>query len=228
MEQPYWIEPGIGDGMGTVNGAEPVPTDHHNVRPILSFLTPYPTTPIKIGDYVADNLDEYHSGKKLNKVFNSKKIGGPGKLQETWKKLKKYYLQYGGDDAEYICDIMIKVYLRQTFTEYAQTRKAASYGYFQMLYTTAILAGRQGPNYPRRPGNYPAPEKMADEDIFTPYILKFIKDNVKRTLGVNKSFDSNNWKDGFEQGWLDSYYIYNQRPGYNSEVLSNSTYFLPR
>jgi hypothetical protein len=97
-----------------------------------------------------------------------------------------------------------------------------------MLYTTVILAGRQGPNYPRRPGNYPAPEKMADEDIFTPYILKFIKDNVKRTLGVNKSFDSNNWRDGFEQVWLDSYYLYNQSPGYNIEVISNSTYFLPR
>ena len=202
--------------------------NNQNVRPILSLSTPYPTNPVKIGEYVADNLSQYYNGEGLNRKFNSQKMGGPSELQKQWEILIKYYIRDGKSDAEFESDYFIKLYLEQTYKEYAQTRKTASYGYFQMLYTTAILIEPYGPYYPRQPGNYPAPETMADQDIFMPYVMKFLKYGVKRKLSSDESFDSNNWANGFEQVWLDSYHIYNQRPSYNSEVLTNSTYFLPR
>ncbi len=239
MSQPYWVQPGVGDGMGSVNGAEPVLTDHKNIRPILSFSTngPYPNNPMKIGDYVANNIRRYYNDDEndpINRIFNSDKLQGPDELQNVWDILLGYFRiisiigQDGNHNAEINSDYYIKQYIRSRYDKDAQTRKAASYGYFQMLYTTAICHGRYGPDYPRRPGNYAAPEKMAELNIFMPYILKFLKSNVKENLKSNETLNSDNWSNGFEKVWFNSYYFYNDADGYNNKVLTNSKIFLPR
>ena len=236
-KQPYWITDNT--NMGAVNGGEPVPTGHQNVRPELLFSTstPYPNSPMKIGDYVANNIGEYYNDDKndpINRIFNSKKLQGPNDLQNVWDILLRYFRiifilgQDGNHNVENNSDYYIKQYIRIRYDEYAQTRKAASYGYFQMLYTTAICVKDQGPGYPRRPGNYPAPEKMADHDIFMPYIIKYLKLLVKFNLKSSENFDSNNWSSGFEGVWLKSYHKYNGRSGYDKEVVTNSKIFLPK
>jgi len=223
-KQPYWVNE---NGMGLEDGGELVQINHQNVRPILNFSTPtsYPNSPMKIGDYVADNLEEYYASTHLNRKFNKAPMYGPDELQEVWENLVAHYIQYGKGDAEYFADYFIRIYLKQTYKEYAQTRKTASYGYFQMLYTTAIL---KETGYPRNPGNYPAPEKMNDQDILTPYVMKHLKNNVTDKLKVNETFDSNNWTDGYEQVWFNSYHKYNKRSDYDDKVFIFSKKFLPR
>jgi len=227
-KQPYWVNE---SGMGIENGGEPVPIDHQNVKPNLNFSTPtpYPNSPMKIGDYVADNLGEYYRGRHLNRKFSGAPMYGPSKLQEIWNFLVKYYSTLGNGDTELQADYFIRIYLKQTYKDIAQTRKAASYGYFQMLYTTAIMKEPKGPNYPRWPGNYPAPEKINDQDISTPYIMDHLKSNIITILkNTSKTFDKNDWTNGFEQAWFDSYHLYNNRSDYDDNVFIFSKKFLPR
>ena len=91
MKQPYWV-----NENGWVElGAKDVPTDHKNVRPLLSFSSsmPYPNSQILIGEYVADNLDQYYKGKQNNskRQFSRLLIYGPDTLQWVWDKLAEYY-----------------------------------------------------------------------------------------------------------------------------------------
>jgi hypothetical protein len=225
MAQPYWVDQ---TGMGTKDNGQPVPTMHQNVKPILSFSSTnaYPNTPLKIGDYVADNLDKYYADKGgLSRKFTGHPYYGPASLQRTWNLLTSYYSSYGEADALYISDSLIKTYLRQTYTSFAQTRKAASYGFFQMLYTTAIETKI---GYPRRSGNSPAPENLNDENVEFPYVMKALINDVKTVLRSDKNnFNDGNWENGLEQTWLDSYVYYNDGPGYNTQVFKNSYLFLP-
>ncbi len=93
-----------------------------------------------------------------------------------------------------------------------------------MLYTTAIEAKF---GYPRRSGNYPAPEHLCDQEIQTPYVMKHLKENVILKLEKNENYDGNSWADGFEKVWLESYREYNSGIGYAEAIISNSTKFLP-
>ena len=152
---------------------------------------------------------------------------GPDKVQRVWNRIVQFYKsKYSKDDAIYLSDFMIKEYLKQTYKEFVQTRKTASYGYFQMLYTTAIL---KETGYPRNPGNYPSPEKMNDQDILTTYVLRHLKNNMVDILKKHsKNFNDNNWNSGYEEEWFNSYHAYNGRPGYASDILMYSNKFLPK
>src|SRR6266516_293696 len=57
VKHPYWISEG---GMDPDN--VPTPEEHRNVKPI-----PYPTSPVRLGDFVADHINQYLRGKGKNR-----------------------------------------------------------------------------------------------------------------------------------------------------------------
>jgi hypothetical protein len=223
--QPYWVDE---NGMGTSSNGQPVPTHHFNVKPRLSFSTSYPTTPTRIGDYVSDNLGQYYRGQGLRRNFISGH-GAPSVVQVLWDNLVRVYKGSVPDgEAVTLVEEDFKSFLRVRYFEFwAQTRKTASYGFSQMLYTTAI---QQKVGYPRSNANSPAPEELSRENILLPLVCKFLKSNVNAALKKllsSEAFTDASWQIGFEETWRVSYSLYNSVPDYARSVINNSLRFLP-
>ncbi|MBL1212893.1 MAG: hypothetical protein HND52_06010 [Ignavibacteriae bacterium] len=228
LKQPYWVD---ANGMGLESGGEPVPIEHQNIRPILNYSTstPYPNNPMKIGEYVSDNWAQYYVGSSssLNRKFSKHPLYGPNEVQVIWNYLSKYYGKRDNKtDAIFQSEYFVKQFLKDNYIEFAQTRKASSYGYFQMLYTTAITGKFK---YPRRLGNSPAPEKLSDHEIAKEYVMNHLLQNVNIKLrGKNESYSDNDWTDGFEKIWLESYRLYNGADDYAESIIRNSKKFSPK
>ncbi|HUI31284.1 MAG TPA: hypothetical protein VLX91_13830 [Candidatus Acidoferrales bacterium] len=224
MSQPYWVT-----GTGTPNPmgvGTAVPTSHQNVRPILSFSqqNAYPNTPTRIGDYVADNYKSYYQGVGLSKDFNA--LGAPDQVRLYWYALvKKYRSMYKINPSQAVAfaNADMKDFLRANYAQWAQTRKGASYGFLQVLYTTAIMSYC---GYPQ--DNTNAPENLDDENNHFPIACKFIKHNVVKVLSKTKNnYDIGKWQLGFEETFREGYVYYNQGSGYGSIVLTNARMFDP-
>jgi len=122
--------------------------------------------------------------------------------------------------------LMIK-YLRDEFQFYdedgtkgmknmiAQTRIASSYGYFQLLFTTAVLAPF---NYPKNSSDYP-PEKLNETNTVFPFAFKMYM----------KYFKSKDFIDGLEQKLYNQILDrWNEAKEYPAEAIQKMQKFLPK
>lgn len=224
MSQPYWVT-GVGtpNPMGT--GAA-VPTTHSNVRPILSFsqTNAYPTTPMRIGDYVAANLGQFYRGGGLAKNF--KKLGASNMVQLNWRvSADRYRTMYktNPSQATELANADMESFLKLTFTQWTQTRKAASYGFLQVLYTTAITTHGGYPHDDRNP-----PENLNDETNNFRVACNLIKYFVTGILkGTKNNYELGEWKLGLEGTFKEAYRDYNGSGSYGLDVLQYSKMFEP-
>ncbi len=213
MRQPFWITGEAGKmGEGKV-----VPLDHKNVKPLY-----YPTDPISIANYVLNN-------NNWNMYFLPSKdsIIGSGELTSEFR---NYLAMFSGDwellssnEQFSLAQTLIETKILLKYTDYAQTRKAASYGFIQMLYTTALV---QGYNAGESITSSSAPEELNDELIEMPLYQEFTEKN----LGLRFSGDipDSQWPDGWENTWMKSFKKYNNGKGYAASVFKNAKMFYPQ
>jgi hypothetical protein len=220
MSQPFWVqENGMGDGNA-------VTTTHVNVRPVLSFssINSYPLSPLKIGNYVSLNYTQYYRGADLSKNFSV--LGAPSSVQDNWNHLVFKYrilLQKPSTEAVALADRDMKEFFTDNYQDWAQTRKATSYGFFQVLYTTAILTYCGYPN-----DNNHAPEGVSIDSVQFEIACKLVVHNIKAILKSSRSlFGGGQWTYGFEESYRKGYYRYNQNESYGFDILKNARSFQP-
>ena len=106
---------------------------------------------------------------------------------------------------------------------YAQTRIAASYGLFQVLYTTAIDSTNQ--YYAETVNNRPEDLNITDS-TFT-VALRMQEDYLINKLGLN-IYTNGDWPKGLEQTFMEAVWgLWNTKKDYPKEVLQFTLQYLP-
>jgi hypothetical protein len=215
-KQPFWVTGGQLNPMGA---GKSVPLDHQNVKPVY-----YQTTPVSIADYAISNWNQY--------VFLAKdSIIGSKQLTLDFRRYLEIYKNYWlvpfvGEGQYSLATKCIQRDIRQKYTDYAQTRKAASFGLIQMLYTTALV---QGYNDGRSISTSQAPEELNDETVEMPFYRAFTEKNLRLQFGSQTArVPGANWPKGWERTWMDSFKKYNKAPSYGVEVLDHARKFSPQ
>jgi hypothetical protein len=208
MDHPFWANSISMD-------PDDVPTSHLNVKPLN-----YSVSPITIGNYLAANLFQYTKGSGKKRSIIDKEF-----LTNMYRVALRYYmdeLRLSQSVAQDSADQMMRDYFTNAYDDvWAQTRKAASYGFFQMLYTTAIES------YVGYPKSYSyLPENLSHQDVLFPRVKNKLIHHVRRVL-KNQTWEDSNWQLGFEGTWRECYRSYNERPGYNKDVMDSSLSFAP-
>jgi hypothetical protein len=235
LTQPFVVRSLNDIQMGEGNSI-PSTDFHKNV-----FGRPYQRTPTAIGDYVFENWSFYTAVKDNGYL---KIIGSEGKwsLTKLWQ--EKYELfrdvqKLDHHSAFNTATVHVKSLILNDYTEVAQTRKSASYGFLQILYTTAIE---------RRIGyeisGSKTPEALNEQMVLMPVYKKFVEFNLKSQFGgPNAVVPVSAWEHGYEDTWRRAYDQYN--PGerdrseeaernnivdifYGARVLEHSRSFLPQ
>ena len=210
MSHPFWVDD---------NGMDPndVPTNHSNIRPVY-----YRQTHVKIDDYIVNNLSQYLSGSG-----EGRNVIGSDIYTNMYKSMFRYYrnqLKLSPGSARDSADAWIKGRFKSDYgCLWAQTRKASSYGFFQMLYTTAIREG-----YLESYSNIP--EALSDHDALFPRVKHRLVRYLNRVLhdhNPQQSFEDPDWTIGFERSWLESYRGYNDRDNYARDVMNSALLFPP-
>ncbi len=212
MRQPFWITGEAGKmGEGKV-----VPLDHKNVKPLY-----YPTEPISIADYAINNWSKYVNANTITIIGDTGLTKRFRKYYNEWR--DAYLVPFSGETPYSIATMLIQRDIRKTYTDIAQTRKAASFGFIQMLYTTALT---QGYNAGKSIALSSAPEELNDELVEMPLYKAFTEKN----LGLRFSGDipESQWPKGWEQTWMDSFVNYNNGDGYSASVFKNAKIFYPQ
>jgi hypothetical protein len=135
--------------------------------------------------------------------------------------LREGQLRYVAVSAEEISGPAMSGYFLDAYNDvWAQTRKAASYGFSKILYTAALDRG-----YPRS-YSYLS-EVLNQQDTLLPLVNKHLILQAKKALGQT-SFDASQWNAGFESVWLETFGNYNpDDPRYGQNVISKISLFLP-
>ncbi len=217
-QSPFWVS---GSGMDPNN----VPSNDKNVLPIT-----YPRSPKTIGNYVADNIGEYLRGGRPDTAA----FFGGSEARSLTGCYNDAFIKYAGisiynstfESTKTAADNAMALEIRTFYDDWAQTRKAASYGYWQMLYTTAIGCG-----YPRSPQDQTdIPERLENQDILFPCIAEKLISSINTSLDASDFTDST-WQEGFEYGWREAFRVYHgDSPrvyGYSTAVFKKSMNFLP-
>jgi len=214
------------------------PTLHTNSSP-----TPYISTPISASEFVTTHWDRYVRRGSGNTPDN---IIGSVSLTARWKELyQNAKKKKGTTDAQArqkahdnLQDEILDADtdLGGQFDVMAQTRKATSYGFIQMMYITAVdnrfykeTEGRYAPTgtpYVDQNNSQMFPEKLNEQDFFMPRYSDFLLKKLNFTF--TGATPSSQWDDGFEARWKAALKKYN--PGektYGNDVLSNAERFLP-
>jgi hypothetical protein len=216
MKQPFWV---TGETPKPMGEGKDIPVDHRNVN--NTNPPPYPTIPISIADYAFQHWDDYCSQ-------SSKTIIDSSPLTETYRKYLKeckdaWLIPFSGEGQYSLAKKLIQRDIQKNYTDPAQTRKAASYGFIQMLYTTALT---QGYNAGKSIETSSAPEELNDELIEMPFYKKFTEKNLRLVLGGN--VPDSQWSDGWEMTWMNSFTKYNLKKKYPSNVFNNAKLFYPQ
>lgn len=197
-------------------GAPAVPTDHLNLKPPLTPPA-YAIEPVRIHDYVLDNFLKYYRSS-INKTLI---------FEDMWNNLITAYtleLGYSTSAAIESSKVRFADFLRIRFGGfYAQTRLAASYGYWQLLYPTAITASVGYPPEER-------PEDLCDEITEAPLVCTYTQNACELRLSKEnppKQFGDPNWEVGFETMFYLYYHRYNSSPDYPGKVLGYAKLFIP-
>jgi hypothetical protein len=213
MKQPFWV---TGESPNPMGEGKDVPRDHQNVKPIY-----YPTEPISIADYAFQHWDEYCS-QSSNTIIDSPP------LTKTYREYLEackdaWLIPFSGEGQYSLAKKLIQAKIKEKYIDPAQTRKAASYGFIQMLYTTAL---EQGFNAGKSISSSLAPEELNDELIEMPFYKKFTEKNLRSLFSGNVPVSQ--WPDGWEKTWMNSFKKYNHKPEYPLSVFNNAKKFYPQ
>jgi len=107
----------------------------------------------------------------------------------------------------------------------AQTRIAASYGYGQVLYTTAVLDPPRGVSYPKREDR--PPEKMNEPTMAMQIYLGMYMSLLEGELGSDPRAVESNWSLGYENTLRRVLDAWNTHTDYTPVVLNAVDRFLP-
>ncbi|MCZ7610246.1 MAG: hypothetical protein M5U17_08750 [Ignavibacterium sp.] len=206
-------------------GSIPMPNNHNNVRPV-----PYVTSPIKISNYLFDNIDNYirrarknKEGKWLAPFFVGYEKGKPTTMLVQYY---NYALNELNKDRSQAMDFAIAEIKKWLLTEqfidgkkYAQTRIFSSYGMLQQVFYFACddkIASYSIDNEMQKP------ESLNEFDyVFNAYRYKMGKKLSSKPW--------NQWRLGFEEELISFLQSYN--PGenyYGLKVFNFSFQYLPK
>jgi hypothetical protein len=216
QKQPFWVTGQTPKPMGE---GKDVPLDHQNVKPLY-----YPAIPISIADYTISNWDQYVLLAKDSIIGNRELTKDFRRYLETYKDY--WLLPFVGEGQYLLATRRIQQDIRDKYTDYAQTRKAASYGLIQMLYTTALV---QEYNKGKTISTSQTPEELNDETVEMPFYSAFTEKNLRLQFGSETTnVPDGNWPKGWEQTWMDSFMKYNSNPDYAMSVISHARKFYPQ
>jgi hypothetical protein len=223
MEQPFWVTGKPPKPMGSGKDIPPkdTPLGHYNVKPIF-----YTTEPVTIADYVINHWDKYFLQSR-DSIIGSKALTDKFRdFLNTYNDILLLSPFILGDPYS-IATSFILGDIHEKYTDYAQTRKAASYGFIQMLYTTAQ---NMGYNVGKSIDESFGPEELNDETIEMPLYKKFTERNLRIDFEDEKIpvIPEANWPKGWEQTWMDSFWIYNSGDGYSASVFNHAKKFYPQ
>ena len=109
---------------------------------------------------------------------------------------------------------------------YAQTRKVASYGFLQLLYTTAY---KMGYNKGVSVSSALPPENLNDDATFIPFYQSFTISKLSKVLQINVgSIPDHDWAKGWEGTWKLMLPYYNQMTTYPDQVMTEILFFEPQ
>jgi hypothetical protein len=218
--QPFWItgKPPKPMGLG-----KDVPMDHQNVKPLY-----YATDAISIANYVLKYWPEYWKSDKSEMITAYD-------LTQLWRaRFRTYFVQsllfpvvppYALPEQRATFDL--QQFIKDKYTDLAQTRKSASYGLIQMMYTTALQP--LGFNIGKSIDGSSSPEELNDEVVEMPFYHTFTERNLRVKLNEEHAIDLNsNWPKGWEKTWKESFGPYNGSDGYATDVFNNAKYFYPQ
>jgi hypothetical protein len=214
MQQPFYV---TADGMGD---GKTIPTDHSNTRPMK-----YPRTPTLISKFLLDNWPNYTSGRGTENF----KLVGSTSYTILWRLLYQDAKKGGwpGSLAIELATGELKLTLTlRLMNFYAQTRKASSYSFLQMMYTTALMHGY---NRGKDVTDSEAPESLNDHHILLPFYESFMLSNLRSQFGSRTSVvPTSQWQQGFEKTWEKALDLYNKyEHNYGKVVLTHSLKFKP-
>ena len=207
--------------MGTVA----MPGKHKNVKPIS-----YVTNPMKICDYLVENIVQYIRKPKqdensnwLDPYFVGYEKGKPSKKLNGIYKYGLKILKKSRDEAiDYATDSLKKWLKTDEFSDakkYAQTRIFSSYGMLQQIFyfaCTEKIADYAISN------DKQTPESLNEID----YSIKAYKAKMRKEV-KNKS--NNQWEYGFEEDWVKILLNYNKgEKDYGKDVIELSKQYLPK
>ena len=206
-------------------GSIPMPNNHDNVRPV-----PYVTTPIKISNYMFDNIGNYirrarknKEGKWLPPYFVGYQKGKPTTMLVQYY---NYALNELNKDRSQAMDYAISEIKKWLLTEqfidgkkYAQTRIFSSYGMLQQVFYYACTD--KIANYSIN-NEMQEPESLNEFDyVFNAYHHKMGKKLSSKPL--------NQWQLGFEEELISIFQSYNPNEAYYGQKVFNFSFqYLPK
>jgi hypothetical protein len=215
--QPFWV---TGEPPNPMGEGKIVPLNHQNVHPVY-----YPSSPVHIADYVLNNWGQYFKKSDYTVIGSNSLTVRLVNYANTYNFI---YLLNGelGDPVSQAISL-IKHDIKVQYTQIAQTRKAASYGLIQMLYTTAQPLGYNRGNDAT---SSHAPEELNDETIEMPFYEQFTEANLSKEFSKERlDFAmAGDWPLGWEKTWMNSFGWYNKDAGYAPSVFANSRRFYPQ
>jgi hypothetical protein len=214
IQQPFFVTT---DGMGS---GKTIPTDHSNTRPMK-----YPTTPMLISKFLLDNWNYYTRGRETENFA----LVGSTNFTILWRLFLQEAKKAGWPSnlAIELATGELKLTLTERLTSfYAQTRKASSYSFLQMMYTTALMHGY---NRGKDVTTSDAPESLNDHNILLPFYESFTLSNLKSQFGTGTSVvPESRWQPGFEKTWEKALDLYNKKEDNCGKiVLTHSLKFKP-
>lgn len=201
--------------MGT---GDPTPDTHTNIHPI-----DYPRSPIMIYSFLADNIREYISRRRI--FYNTDEATELNRYLSNRNNL--YELQDVENPFNQALDDLINQIRNGSFqalNRIAQTRIVASYGFLQQTFYDAVDPNKQFYGFTRTASDHP-PELLNQQNYLMAVYVERLEWHTNRS-GIELS--GYNWDEGYEERWHRSLTSYN--PGdanYHTNVMSNSLEFLP-
>ncbi len=204
------------NNMGT---GDPIPTNHTNVVPVR-----YPTSPMRIGEYVGTNDAQYILTKDTTYLYN------PG-MTAYWLKWTYYFrdsVEGIGEMAKAAArtrtrDDLINGIIDKDHNLIAQTRIMSSYGMIQMTHYTATDSSLNGFGKTIYCKN---PEDLNDHHEVMPAYTQWFMRKLTGILGA--PLPQCTWNAGYEETWVRALRKYNRdRKVYTAHVMKYSRYYPP-
>ena len=224
----------------TSMGAGDKPDLHTNESP-----SDYVDTSTKIGVFVVEYwFSRYvrrHTGDAPDTIIGSTSL--TKRWKEIYDQIKKNKPKIIDSDARTQAHNKLKneiqdskSHIGKSFDNIAQTRKITSYGFVQMMYTTATGERFNLENndcysptqiyYIDQNDEHIFPEKLNEQGFLLPRYCDFLWKKLNFTS--TSCLPTDNWTDGFEAKWKAALRNYNLgEAGYAGDVMANAENYLP-
>lgn len=218
------------------------PSDH---SPDYVKPTDYEKSRLKLSSFLEDHLERYVDRIKMVVVYNNEYARIlTYKLKQCYKDALVLGLKdtkKNKDAANFAIELMKNAFHWKengsVYDVYAQTRIATSYGYFQMMYPTAVTTTfEETGSFYDSPGSFfmsrsaieLPPEKLNEYEYLFPRHVDFTLQHLREALGKPTMIPESNWTMGFEKTWIETLQKHNRyHLNYGLEVISNSSHYWP-